>query len=78
MPLYEYECLSCHAQHEALRSMKDADTPIACPKCGAKKSKRLQSVVAAVTSGGESSSSKSLPMGGCGRCGDPRGSCSLN
>lgn len=74
MPMYEYECAECQHKAELLRAMKDADAPFECEKCKSKKMKRLQSVFAATTgSGGESA-----PMPGCGRCGDPRGSCSLN
>ena len=78
MPIYEYACQDCDAEHEALRPMKDADVPIACPKCGSKKSKRLHSVVGAIVGGSSSESSRALPMGapgGCGRCGDPNGAC---
>ncbi len=33
MPLYEYACLDCRSQFDALRSINDADQPIACPDC---------------------------------------------
>jgi putative FmdB family regulatory protein len=74
MPIYEYACQSCEHVTEALRSMRDADEPIACDKCGSVKTRRMHSVFA---TGGSSSDSHSLPMGGCGRCGDPNGSCGL-
>jgi putative FmdB family regulatory protein len=32
MPLYEYECLSCHEVTESLR--KEEVKHITCPKCG--------------------------------------------
>lgn len=72
MPIYEYQCEKCSHVTEALRPMKDADEPISCESCGSKRTKRAQSVVS-VNSGGSS-----LPVTGCGRCGDPRGSCGLS
>ena len=33
MPLYEYACIDCRTQFDALRSIRDADAPIACPGC---------------------------------------------
>jgi putative FmdB family regulatory protein len=33
MPIYEYECLSCHKRTEVLQRMNDAPLA-ACPKCG--------------------------------------------
>ncbi len=75
MPIYEYQCESCGEVTEALRSMSAADEPCVCEACGSKKTKRLQSEFAA---GGSKSNQPSLPMGGCGRCGDPNGPCAMN
>ena len=77
MPMYEYECSECQHKTEMLRSMKDADAPAECEKCHGKKMKRLHSVFAATTGtgGGEAAA---MAMSGCGRCGDPRGACSMN
>jgi putative FmdB family regulatory protein len=33
MPIYEYECLSCHKRTEVLQRMSDAPLA-ACPNCG--------------------------------------------
>lgn len=34
MPLYEFECVSCHHRFEKIQSVSEADP--ACPKCGGK------------------------------------------
>lgn len=77
MPMYEYECRACGKTTEALRKMDQADQAIACEHCGSRKTARVQSVVA-VGAGGRESSQSMGPGSGCGRCGDPRGSCGLN
>lgn len=75
MPVYEYVCADCGATTESLRRMADADQPQKCSKCGSGKTKRAHSVFATSAGGKET---PSLPMGGgCGRCGDPNGPCSL-
>ena len=51
MPVYEYTCPDCAAKFDALRSMSQADAPIACPKCGQKNARRGLSVFAAVSKG---------------------------
>ncbi len=75
MPMYEYECEACGKVTEALRPMAQADEKIACEHCKSAKTHRMHSVFAA--SGGTSSEGGGMPMpmGGCGRCGDPRGAC---
>lgn len=35
MPLYEYQCKTCHHRFEKIQSFSDAD-PEQCPKCGGK------------------------------------------
>ncbi|HEX7008689.1 MAG TPA: zinc ribbon domain-containing protein [Phycisphaeraceae bacterium] len=76
MPVYEYACEDCGAVTEALRKMAEADAPLACERCGSERTRRAHSVF---TAGGSSPSSGDvpLPIGGCGRCGNPYGSCSL-
>ncbi len=69
MPLYEYECQSCHAVTEALIRNDDEhkeQESDACPSCGKKKLSRTLSVTAspAMKGGG-------LPMASEG-CGAPR------
>lgn len=34
MPIYEYQCTSCCAISEVLRSISERDLDIACPVCG--------------------------------------------
>jgi putative FmdB family regulatory protein len=70
MPVYEYYCSHCHTQFDALRTMRQADDPIACEHCESERTARVLSVFFA-TSGGQSVSGMS-EGGGCG-CG---GACS--
>lgn len=65
MPIYEYICKDCGEQFETLRSMKDADAPIACNKCRSANTTRMLSVFNA-TSGGKSIAGSSAPS--CGSC----------
>lgn len=51
MPLYEYACLGCHTQFDALRSIKDADAPIACPSCEGMETRRMLSLFFAHSDG---------------------------
>ncbi|MCE9591897.1 MAG: zinc ribbon domain-containing protein [Planctomycetes bacterium] len=75
MPVYEYHCEKCDKSVEMIRPMRDADAPVKCEGCGQSRSmKRLHSTFATTTGGGGSQAS---PAPGCGRCGDPRGSCSM-
>ncbi len=71
MPVYEYECVKCEKKTEVLRPMRDADAAIACEHCGSEKTKRVHSLPASSLATAEH-----VHTGpGCGRCGDPRGSC---
>jgi len=76
MPLFEYACQACDHEFEAL--VRGNVTP-ECPACRSQSLERRQSVFAARSTGGGSSISE-IPVGGCGRCGDPRGpgACSMN
>ena len=65
MPLFEYECRSCHARFEELVS---GDAKVACPSCGAARPEKLPSAFAV----GGGKARETAPMG-CGSCGDPRG-----
>ena len=40
MPIYEYRCRRCGETFEKLRSMKDADKSLRCPKCNAEEVER--------------------------------------
>lgn len=76
MPLYEYECQSCHHQFELLVREK---TVLACPSCRSEDLARQLSVFAV---GAESAKlpTRSAAPAPCGSCGDPRGpgACSMN
>lgn len=70
MPIYEYACKECGEKFDALRSMKDADTPIECKKCHSPNTRRLISSCFA-QGNGISASSSAHSCGGCqgGSCG---------
>jgi putative FmdB family regulatory protein len=74
--MYEYSCAECrHAFEQWIASMDSPEKP-ACPKCGGRKVERMVSVFAARQ--GASRSEPAPPMGGgCGRCGDASGPCSM-
>ncbi len=75
MPIYEYVCLSCKEEFEAIRPMNQKDEAIACEKCGSEDVKRKLAVFYAHsggsavpgTSGG--CSCDSCSGGDCGSCG---------
>ncbi|HEY75593.1 MAG TPA: zinc ribbon domain-containing protein [Thermoflexia bacterium] len=73
MPLYEYVCDDCGERFEALRSMRDADAPIDCPRCGGHRAKRALSLFAAIGSegvvAGSGSSCSSCSSTSCAGCG---------
>jgi putative FmdB family regulatory protein len=75
MPIFEYICQECQHEFEALVFGRDKAK---CPKCESKKLSPQLSVFA-VSAKGSASSPAPMPGGGCGSCGDPRGSgaCSL-
>ncbi len=73
MPLYEYVCTDCGEEFDALRPMRDADAPIACPRCQARNARRKISLFAAVGSegviaGAGSSCASCTPSGSCAGC----------
>lgn len=70
MPIYEYICENCHQKFETLRSIKDADAPIACHYCQSQETHRVVSVFFAQSGGKVLAGSG----GGCGSCAG--GSCS--
>ncbi len=51
MPLYEYTCLDCRTQFDALRSIKEADAPIACQDCQGEDTSRMLSLFFAHSDG---------------------------
>lgn len=75
MPLFEYECQSCHHQFELL--VRESTT-FECPACQGRELTRQLSVFA--VSAGSRSTPAPRAMGPCGSCGHPDGpgSCSVN
>ena len=76
MPLYEYECQTCHHHFELLVREK---TAIECPACSGSELQKQMSVFAV---GGPSASTgvRTAAPAPCGSCGHPDGpgSCSVN
>jgi putative FmdB family regulatory protein len=72
MPTYEYKCQDCGAHFEALRSMKDSDSPITCKECNSANTMRKLSVC--YVSGSSDRGSSHAGQSGCGGC--QGGSCS--
>lgn len=72
MPLFEYECRGCGRQFEHLT--REGQTP-SCPACQGVDLQKLLSVFAVSAAGESPRMNAPAP---CGRCGDPRGSCSMN
>jgi len=75
MPIYEYVCRDCGHEFEELRLSSSGGKKTACPKCGGGKTSQRYSAFA--TRQSSAASSGSLPVGACGRCGDPNGPCRL-
>ena len=46
MPIYEYECHKCGEKFEQFRSLRQSDSEVECPKCGAKHPIRVFSTFA--------------------------------
>lgn len=69
MPIYEYRCRACGHTVEELRSLGEADDPVAC-SCGAHDTVRLPSLVARRAEG-----SAELPVAGGGGGGCCGGGC---
>jgi putative FmdB family regulatory protein len=69
MPLYEYRCLECQHEFEALVPTAQADQA-ECPQCGVEDTRRLLSVFAAPRAvGGDGASAPAGCCGGaCGSC----------
>jgi len=73
MPLYEYECRSCHHHFELL--VRES-TELACPSCHGTELEKQLSVFAVSAPG---TARQVRAMGPCGSCGYPDGpgSCSV-
>jgi putative FmdB family regulatory protein len=74
MPIYEYTCRECGAEFEVLRSMKSADDPIICERCGSMETKRNLSLCFAHAGAEAGYSASAATSGGCAGCSG--GSCS--
>jgi putative FmdB family regulatory protein len=76
MPLFEYECRSCHHQFELLVREQ---TVLACPSCHTDELEKQLSVFA-VGGDGPPLGARGAAVAPCGACGDPRGpgACSTN
>jgi putative FmdB family regulatory protein len=72
MPIYEYVCEDCGATTESLRKMADADTAVACERCGSARTRRVQSSFAV---GGSAGQGASLPVASGCACGRSHGPC---
>jgi len=68
MPLYEYECEKCTEQFEELVSRRNGAADVACPACGSKQTRRVQSTFAL--------GKASKPASSCTTC-CPGGTCGL-
>jgi len=69
MPVYEYECPRCGEVTEAIRTMRNADEPVACEKCGHAQTSRKHSVfmtAAPRSGGGAGDFGPAMGGGGCG------------
>ena len=53
MPIYEYQCLSCENEFQALVLKKEEEKDLLCPQCNGKQIKRLISSVAYHSSEGD-------------------------
>jgi putative FmdB family regulatory protein len=84
MPLYEYHCLDCKKDFDAL-IMAGRETPSKCPSCGSAKINQKISSFSAQSDNSCSSGSCEMPSqgmpsmgGGCGGCGSmPGGGCPM-
>jgi putative FmdB family regulatory protein len=77
MPLYEYYCTTCENRFELLRSLDRGDARDETCPAGHPGAKKVLSVFATVTSGGDSG--MDMSDAGCGHCGSATpGACSLD
>lgn len=62
MPIYEYICMDCNTEFDALRPMAEADAQIACQQCESEHTLRTLSVFNAHANG------KSIVSSSPGQC----------
>lgn len=69
MPIYEYCCDDCEIKFDVLRTMSQADDPIACVQCEGMNTRRALSLFAAVSRGkGGETRSVAGAGSGCSSC----------
>ncbi len=74
MPIFEYVCRECgHAFETIVTGAREPQ----CPACHSVALEKQLSVFA-VSASGPSRDVQMPSSGGCGRCGDPHGPCSMN
>ena len=54
MPIYEYECSQCGERFEQFRALRESNSEVKCPKCGAKRPLRVFSTFATGSRGDDS------------------------
>jgi len=73
MPIYEYVCKDCGKRFEMLRSIKEADSPIACKSCQGYQTQRALSVFFAqsgsqIIAGNNNGGCAGCTSGACSSC----------
>ena len=69
MPIYEYICFDCGTRFDVLRSMGEADAPIACKSCAGERTARQLAVLFATGGGSRTEGSvRASSGGGCAGC----------
>lgn len=73
MPIYEYICKDCGKRFEMLRTIKEADSPIACKSCQSSQTERALSVFFAqsgsqIIAGGNNGGCVGCTSGACSSC----------
>jgi len=71
MPLYEYRCTDGQTWFEALRPMRESNSPISCTRCASLSAQRQISTCAAISKsngGGRRLVTGSQSGGGCASC----------
>jgi putative FmdB family regulatory protein len=75
MPIFEYICRDCgHAFETIVSGSRQPE----CPSCSSGALEKQLSVFAVSANAGSASAMPVPSGGGCGRCGDPNGPCSMN